>query len=333
MITDNTPGVQLALERNPNWDPATDPIRHQYPDRFVWSLGSDTDAATNRVIADSGDDRTAIAWDGVSAAMVAATVNDPALQDRSLRADTPSANRLTINTSRVTDLKVRQALNYAIDRSGLIKTLGGPTVASPMTTIMPAGTIGHLEYDAYPAGATGDPAKAKEVLAGATPTLVLAAGDDSTGQEVAAQLKGNLEQAGFTITVNTIPADDKLDQTKKRDNPWDLWVDSWAADWPSGAAILPVLFDGRTIKDAGNSNSSQLNDAALNAEFDRIQALPPAQQASEWGPVDQRIMTDFAPAVPLYVDEAYFLHGSQVGGLFVSSVFGSPSFVNAHVTP
>jgi peptide/nickel transport system substrate-binding protein len=331
MITDYTPGVQLVLGRNPNWDPATDPIRHQYPERFVWSFGSDVDAATNRIIADNGDDRTALAWDGVSAAMVSTTVNDPALQARSMQSATPSANRLTINTERVTDLKVRQALNYAINRQGLVQTLGGPTVAGPMTTIMPPSTIGFQAYDAYPAGATGDPAKAREVLAGATPNLVLAAGDDSSGQETAAQLKANLEQAGFTITVKTIPADDKLDETKKRDNPWDLWLDSWAADWPSGAAILPVLFDGRTIKDAGNSDSSLLNDDALNAEFDRIQALPPGQQASQWGPVDQQIMTDFAPAVPLYVDEAFFLHGSKVGGLFVSSVFGSPSFVNAYV--
>jgi peptide/nickel transport system substrate-binding protein len=42
-------------------------------------------------------------------------------------------------------------------------------------------------------------------------------------------------------------------------------------------------------------------------------------------------MTDFAPAVPLFVDEAYYLHGSELGGLFVSSVFGNPSFVNAYV--
>ena len=331
MITDNTPGVQLVLDRNPNWDPATDPIRHQYPDRFVWSFGSDAEASANRVIADSGADQTALAWDGVPGSLVSATVNDPALQARSLQADTPSANRLTINTERVTDINVRRALNYAIDRDGLVKTLGGPTVAAPMTTIMPDATIGFLDYDAYPAGQSGDPAKAKEVLAGATPTLVLAAGDDSTGQETATQLKANLEKAGFTITIKNIPADDKLDETKKRDNAWDIWTDSWAADWPSGAAILPVLFDGRTIKAEGNSDTSLLNDDALNAEFDRIQALPPDQQASQWGPLDKRIMTDFAPAVPLFVDEAYYLHGSKLGGLFVSSVFGNPSFVNAYV--
>jgi peptide/nickel transport system substrate-binding protein len=131
--------------------------------------------------------------------------------------------------------------------------------------------------------------------------------------------------------VKSIPSDSKLDETKKKDNPWDLYVDSWAADWPSGAAILPVLFDGRTIKAEGNSNSSFVNSDAINAEFDRVLALDPAQQTSEWAALDKRIMTELAPAVPLYVDVAYNVHGSKAGGLFISGIFGAPAFVNAYV--
>ena len=37
--------------------------------------------------------------------------------------------------------------------------------------------------------------------------------------------------------------------------------------------------------------------------------------------------------LPLYVDVAYNVHGSKAGGVFISSVFGYPSFVNAHVKP
>jgi peptide/nickel transport system substrate-binding protein len=329
-ITENTPGVQLVLQRNTQWDAATDPVRHQYPDSFVWTFGPDADTANNRIIADNGADQTAIAWSSVPAALVSKVSADPALQQRALLASTPSANRLTINTQRVTDLSVRQALNYAIDRDGLIKTLGGETVASPLTTLMPPGTLGYQQYDAYPAGPTGNIDKAKELLAGRPPELVLGAADDSQGQEVATQLKSNLEKAGFTITVKNIPADSKLDETKKKDNPWDLYVDSWAADWPSGAAILPVLFDGRTIKSEGNSNSSFVNSDAINAEFDRVLALDPSAQTAEWATLDQRIMTELAPAVPLYVDVANNLHGSKVGGLFVSGIFGAPAFVDAY---
>jgi peptide/nickel transport system substrate-binding protein len=328
-ITKHTPGVELVMERNEHWDPKTDPVRHQYPDKFVWNFGPDPDAGANRVIADTGADAAALAFNGVPSSLVSRVEGDAALKGRTITSPTPSAWRLTINTQRVPDLSVRQALNYAIDRQGLITVYGGTTVASPLTTLMPPATIGYKQYDAYPAGPNGNPDKAKELLAGKTPELVLGISDDST--ELGTQLKTNLEKAGFKITVKTIPADAKLDETKKKDNPWDLWLDQWAADWPSGAAILPVLFDGRSIKAEGNSNTSYINNDAINAEFDRVLALDPSAQSSEWSKLDERIMKELAPAVPLFVELAYYLHGSKAGGVFISSVFGYPSFVNAHV--
>jgi peptide/nickel transport system substrate-binding protein len=328
-ITKNAAGRELVLERNEHWDAKTDPVRHQYPDRFIWTFGPDPDAAANRVIADNGDDQTTLSWGGVPSALVARVAGDPALKERSLLSPTPNANRLTINTQRVPDLSVRQALNYAIDREGLIKSLGGATVAEPMTTLMPPATLGYKSYDAYPAGPNGNVEKAKELLAGKTPELVLGIADTDT--ETGTQLESNLEKAGFKITVKPIPADAKLDETSKKNNPWDLYLDSWAADWPSGAAILPVLFDGRTIKATNNINRSYVNSDAVNAEFDRVGKLDATEQAPEWAKLDERIMKELAPAVPLYVDVAYYLHGSKVGGLFISSIFGYPSFVNAHV--
>ncbi|MEU7977853.1 ABC transporter substrate-binding protein [Micromonospora sp. NPDC049081] len=330
-IAKNQAGVQLTLDRNPHWDAATDPVRHQYPDQFVWTFGPTPDAAVNRVIADNGTDQSALAWNYVPASLVARVAQDQALKARSILSPTPSANQLVINNQRVTDLAVRRALNYAIDRDGLVKALGGQTVAQPMTTLMPPSTIGYQAYDAYPAGANGDVDKAKELLGGKTPELVLGVADSATEQQIGTQLKGNLERAGFKITVRNIPDDAKLDEIKKKNNPWDLYIGNWAADWPSGASILPVLYDGRTIKAEGNSNQAYFNDPAVNAEIDRIQAMPPADQGPEWGKLDRRIMTEYAPVVPLFVDVAYTVHGSKAGGVFISSVFGYPSFVNAHV--
>ncbi|WP_405091117.1 ABC transporter substrate-binding protein [Micromonospora sp. NBC_01392] len=330
-VAKNQVGVQLTLDRNPNWDAKTDPVRHQYPDQFVWTFGPTQDAANNRVIADNGADQSALAFNSVPPSLVAKVAGDPALKARTLLSPTPSANQLVINTQRVKDLKIRQALNYAIDREGLVKALGGQTVAQPMTTLMPSSTIGYKAYDAYPAGANGNPEKAKELLGGQTPELVLGVADNTNEQQIAVQLKGNLERAGFKITVRNIPDDAKLDEVKKKNNPWDLYIGNWAADWPSGASILPVLYDGRTIKAEGNSNSSYFNDDAINAEMDRILAMPPSEQGPEWGKLDERIMKEFAPVVPLFVDVAYNVHGSKAGGVFISSVFGYPNFVNAYV--
>jgi peptide/nickel transport system substrate-binding protein len=332
-ITKITPGVQMVLERNTNWDAATDPVRHQYPDSFIWNYGASATEEVNRIISDSGPDAAALSWDSIPSTLTARVAGDAALKGRTLLEPTPSANRLTINMQRVTDLTIRQALNYAIDRADLIKALGGDTVASPLTTLMPPATLGYQKYDAYPAGPNGNMEKAKQLLNGRTPELVLGVADDDEDTQIGTQLKNNLEQAGFKITVKTIPEDSKLDETKKKANPWDLYIDNWGADWPSGASILPPLFDGRSIKDEGNSDTSFMNDPAINAEFDRILAMPPAQQGPEWAKLDQRIMTQDAPAVPLYVDIAYYLHGSKAGGLFIGSVFGFPSFANAFVKP
>jgi peptide/nickel transport system substrate-binding protein len=320
----------MVLERNPNWDPATDPIRHQYPDKFVWSFGADNSAQTNRALADNGNDAYAVATGGIPSELVARVSNDAALKDRTVLSATPNAYRLSINTQRVTDLSVRQAINYAVDRESITKNLGGQYGAVPITTLLPPTTLGFKKYDAYPAGATGDANKAKEVLAGKTPALVLGTSDDTSSQESATQLKNALEKAGFTVTVKPIPADSYLDEVKKKSNPWDIWVDSWAADWPSGASILPVLFDGRNIKAEGNSNTSYINDDDINKEFDRVLAMDPSKQADEWGKLDERIMKEDAPAVPLYVEVYYLAHGSKVGGVFIGSIFGWPSFVNAY---
>ncbi|MEV4757707.1 ABC transporter substrate-binding protein [Micromonospora sp. NPDC049559] len=330
-ITKNTAGVELVMERNQYWDPATDPVRHQYPDKIVWNYGPDAEAGANRVIADNGDDQTALAWNGVPSSLIPRVAGDPALQARGVQGQTPSLWRLDINTQRVTDLSVRQALNYAIDRDGFVKAYGGEASATPVTTLMPPSTIGFQQYDAYPAGKTGNAEKAKELLAGKTPELVLGVSDDSEGTRLATQLQANYQRAGIKITIKTIPADAKLDEVGKKNNPWDLYISQWAADWPSGAAILPVLFDGRSIKAESNSNTSYVNNDAINTEFDRVLAMPANEQAPEWAKLDQRIMKELAPVVPLFVERGNYLHGSKVGGIFISSIVGYPSFVNVYV--
>ena len=42
MFDKYTPGTELTLKRNPNWDPNTDPARHNYPDGFHFKWGQDT---------------------------------------------------------------------------------------------------------------------------------------------------------------------------------------------------------------------------------------------------------------------------------------------------
>ncbi|WP_232323664.1 ABC transporter substrate-binding protein [Catenuloplanes japonicus] len=324
-IEGRTGDTELRLVRNPQWDPATDATRHQYPDRFTLAFGADPVAQTNRIMAAQGPDASAVSFDGVPPSLLSRVTGDPALDPRMLRSQTPRLTMLSINTRRVTDLSVRAALNRAVDRESLVKALGGAAVARPLTTLLPPSTIGWHAYDAYPKSAV-DVAGAGE--------LVLAHADDAEGQLAATSLATGLRAAGFTITTKAVPADNYLPEIQKADNPWDLYLDSWAPDWPSGAAVLPALYDGRSINaEGGNNGTSYLDARPLDAEFDRIQALPIDEQSPQWAALDEKIMREYAPVVPLYTELTCTIRGPSVGGLFVDSVFGSLAFVNAFVTP
>jgi peptide/nickel transport system substrate-binding protein len=332
MITKNTVGTEIDFAKNPYWDPKTDAVRHQYPDKYIWQFGADYKTQTNRIVADNGADSTAISWNGPDPSQIQSVTTNASLKSRILSGPTPDQTVLAINNKRVTDLATRQALNYAIDRTGFIQAIGGPAVAEPVTTLMPPSTIGWQNYDAYPAGARGNIEKAKQVLGGKHPNLVLVVRDTSFYEQEGTQLKNNLEKAGFKITMKTDSDDSYLDDIKKSDNPWDLYVTDWAADWPSGAAILPILYDGRTIKTGGSNNDESLfNDPSFSSEFDRIQTLPIEQQGPEWAKLDKAIMTKDAPVVPLYVTVFVTVMGSKVGGMFLDSIWGNPGLTNAYV--
>ncbi|MDP9795657.1 peptide/nickel transport system substrate-binding protein [Catenuloplanes nepalensis] len=318
LIEGRTGDTELRLVRNPQWDATTDAVRHAYPDRFTLAFGADPVTQTNRILAAQGADAAAVSYDGIPPSLIPKVTGDSLL--RSL---TPRHSVLNINTRRVTDLAVRRALNAAINREELVKALGGAAVARPVTTLLPPSTIGWHDYNAYPALPS---------LGANVPELVLAYPDDAEGQIQGTALANSLRKAGFKILTKPVAADDFLHEIQRADNSWDLYPDYWAPDWPSGAAVLPALYDGRGIKaSGGNNGTSYLDSRALDAEFDRILALPLDAQGNEWAALDEKIMREYAPAVPLYVEMTCTVRGPRLGGLFVDGVFGSPAFVNAFV--
>ena len=333
-ITSVQRGKGITMVKNPNWDPNTDAVRHQYPDKINVVIGPDQDAQTNRLIADSGDDQTAIALDGIAPDLTSKVLGDPTLSSRELNQSTPDLYVLDINNSRVTDLSERQALNYAIDRQDYLKTQGGSVYGSPVTSLEPPQTIGYQSFDAYPAGATGDIAKAKALLAGKTPTLVIATASGSpVGLAGIAEIKQNLEKAGFKVIIKQDNEDNFFDdrENKTTAGAWDLYIEDWIYDWPGGSSIFPILYDGRTIGPSANADTAYFNEPDVNAEIDRIDALPADKQGAQWTALDKMIMTKYAPVVPLFLGQEFVVYGSRVGGLYVSGTTGVVGYANAYV--
>ncbi len=325
--------TRLVLERNENWDPNTDPLRHNYLDSVVVEMGPDDTAQTERVLAGSGDDAAAIAWDGVPQSLVNQVLSgDQSIKDRTHHEQGPFVYVLSINNERIKDLDVRKAIGCALDKQGIVLTQGGEATGKLTNTLMADTTVGWADYpDPTGCGPTGNPEKAKELLGGKKVKLAFLSRDSAFGQQTAPVVKESLEKAGFEVVVSYIDRAQHNPTARTRGNQYDMYISNWAADWPSGASTIPVLYDGRKLGPQGNSNVSYFNADDVNAEIDRVSALPAGDAGPEWAKIDKMIQEKYYPVVPIYQTKLLQVHGAKVGGVFLSATYGTEVLYNAHI--
>ena len=107
----------------------------------------------------------------------------PQARVAALRADPERSRRLSVNppacllflalgthpkAGAIADVRVRQAVNYAIDKVAYRDAVAGRYAATGelASTILAPGSLGYRPYDLYPTpGGRGDPAKARALLA------------------------------------------------------------------------------------------------------------------------------------------------------------------------
>jgi peptide/nickel transport system substrate-binding protein len=324
---------KLTLVKNTQWDPKTDPIRHQYPDKVVVDFTVTADQATNALIADHPADQASLTGEdmAVSAALYPKAIATASSKARILHGPTQFVWQLNINTQKVTDLKVRQALNYAVDKQGLLKVWGS-FAGQPASTILSPTTSGYKKYDAYPAGANGDPAKAKELLGNKRVKLTYAYRNTERNQQIAAFLVSNLKQSGFDVTAQPVDKDQWYTVIGKKNNPYDFYMTGWGSDWPGASTVIPVLQNGATITPTGNSNYSYFNVPEVNDKIASIlKETDLTKAAGEWADLDQEIMTKYAPEVPVIYDQQTTMYGSKVGGIYLSIPYGTAGLNNIYV--
>jgi peptide/nickel transport system substrate-binding protein len=330
MISDYVKDTSLTLVRNPNWDASLDPVHNAYPDQIKFALNVAPDTITQRLVANSGDDQTAMTWVNVTAGTAGLVTGEAAT--RVVKGATQFADYININNDRVTDVNIRKALNVALDKTAVLKALGGDIAGTIENTIESPTTAGWQAYDVFGVGPTGDSAKAQTMLAGAHPNLIYCYADTASRHELALAVQASLQKAGFVITLKPVDAANYYTIIGTRNNGCDLYRAGWGSDWPSGSTIIPPLLDGRSIIPSGNENLSYYNSAATNAEIDRISAeTDSAQAAKDWAALDKKIMETDAPLIPTINDSNYTLFGSKVGNAFLSSAYGVTSLNSIYV--
>ncbi|GAA2233639.1 ABC transporter substrate-binding protein [Promicromonospora sukumoe] len=324
-LAEYVPGSTIKLERNENWDAATDEVRAAKPDGWEFTIGLDPATIDERLIAGQGADVNAIS--GTVQPATLPRLQTPQLQDRTLQLPGICTTYMGLNTTKepLDDVRVRQAISYAIDRNAIVNASGGTQLGEPSTTILPSSVAGHKDFDLYPsADGTGDVEAAQALLDeaglsdGFTLTLDIRAQESMQAQGEAVQQA--LERIGITVELNLIDTATYYETIGTPSQQHDAAITGWCPDWASSAAtFIPPLFDGRNIYEKGNSNLAQLNDEDVNTRIDEIKAMTDIDAANvQWGDLDEEIV-GLAPVVPLMVAKTVSLPGENVTGLYSSA--------------
>ena len=206
-------------------------------------------------------------------------------------------------------------------------------MAGPATWIMAPIVPGWKDFDAYKsADGHGDPEKAKALLGSQTPSLTYCFANTATQQKYATIGQPSLQRAGFKIGLNPIDKNNYYTTIGDKTTTCDLMRSGWGQDYPDGGATLNVLLNGETIVPKGNQNYSYFNEPTINKALDALNLeLDRAKAANEYGDLDQKIMTDYAPLIPNFYSKAFKMHGSKVVS-FISPLYDQFNLVDAYVT-
>ncbi|WBQ02280.1 ABC transporter substrate-binding protein [Kribbella sp. CA-293567] len=318
------PGSRLELERNPNWDKASDPARTGLPDAIVFDMGLQADVVNQRLIADSGDDKFAASTGAsVPAALIPRVTGDPAVKARVATSPSGALQYLAMNNKRpaLANPEVRKAIQYAVDKQAVQVAEGGPEFGGELaTTLITPGMQGHSKFDLYPAPPAGDPGKAKSMLAAAGASnlsLVMAVDSDQpTGLAVAQAIQQGLKRAGITVTLKPLGNEAWVEVVTGAKGDYDLTVSSWLPDFPSAIGNIQPLFATSEIGNGGY-NMSRYSNPAVDTAINAATAEPDRAKAAElWGALDQQILAD-SPLVPLIYARNAFLRGSKVQNFYL----------------
>jgi peptide/nickel transport system substrate-binding protein len=336
------PGRRIQLVRNENWDPRTDPLRSAWVDKVDVTIGR-SEAEIQEAIEEGEAD---LNLDAVPPPVgdLQRLFDDPALARRLAVETTGCVHYLTMqmDAGPTTELAIRQAVNYAIDRQALVLAIGGAYAGAPATTVLSPTLAGYSAFDLYPSqDAAGDPDKARELLAEAGypngVTLTYVGRSEPRWKALYEVLESSLGRAGIKLEptfYEGLDAYSKSLRLRAKREEHHLGGARWCPDVPgNGARSVGVLLDGRLIRPTANNNYGSYDNPKVNQLIDQAYGARDEQAGTAlWGQIDRLVMEDAAWA-PLVYDRETFFWSSRVRNWTFTPWLSNPDITNLWLDP
>ena len=330
-----TPGTELKLVKNSNWDTNSDPVRHQYPDEWVFKWTADDVVTQQQVLNSNGPDAAAINYGNLDASLIPQLTGDKRAQ--LLEGPAPCTIVYQMDTRKI-PLDVRKAIAKAHPYDAVHTAAGlNDFVAERASTILPPSVQGYKAYEPFPdltGKGNGDPAGAKAMLEAAGKLgFELTWYYDNTlpiPQQITQVRIDAYKAAGFDPKPIGVTTAELRARLADYDAPVNMGQSpgGWCSDWPTGGSWFPVLFQTHSIADG--SSWGMLSDAALDKKIDDISALPATEQTAKWSELDKEVMGMYI-ALPRYYSKNANIIGTRIGGAETDPTMGMPFFNNIFV--
>ena len=330
MISQFRPNESVTLVRNPHfrqWSYAAQPAG--YPSVIRYERMASPNRQESAVNAGRADLALLLSGDDQSLA-----VRYPARVHFGLRLNTGYAS-LNTRQPPFTNLKARQAVNYAIDRARIMQLVHvAPGEATATCQMLPPDFRGYQGYCPYTTGAgdgawhSPDMVKALRLVreSGTTnaPVTVWSI-NDAPGKAAGSYLVGLLDELGYRASLRAVSNDR-------------FWIDiynprlkiqvsigaGWGADFPSPSTFFGPLLSCQSADEPATNNWAGFCDPhvdTLTSQARAAQLTDPAAARKLWAQAD-RIVTDQAPYVPILNAGMAGFVSSRAGNYQASPVYG-----------
>jgi peptide/nickel transport system substrate-binding protein len=337
-ITSYIPKKSITFVRNTVWKASTDPLRKAYVNQI--NVDETGDQTTIYQEITTNTPALGMTWDSLPPP---ADYTSLLSQQKSASTTvglypTYSSNPYIVfntvspnNGGALGKVSIRQALSYGLDRTQMLKAIGGEETHPALTHVLPPGTDGAQDlpanYNPYPYNQS----KATSLLtaAGYTPshklTLKYLYRSDSQGgtqlfENVQAQLNalGNVNLVGVPTNQSDFYGkylDATSSPTPAQTGAWDFTGAGWSPDWYGNSApswFNPLFSSPGGYPTNGGSNFGYFSSPTVNALVKQALAQTTEAQADVyWAKADEAVMSA-AAVYPITAELAFAVHASYV---------------------